>query len=278
MLTFGRHRRPGRPDPSCVRTRGSPAHRALPDVVHRTRGRSGPPKRSLRESLPAPDDLLRTARMVGTKVPISRDVVGLASQQRSVRRPATRIAVSRGRTVSLSGTVGGHDGPVTIRVFLLDDHEIVRRGVRELLETDGEIEVVGEAGTAERGASPGSPSACPTSPCSTSGSPTVRRRGVPRDPLVAPRDRLPDAHVVRRRRGAARQRSWPAPSGYVLKQVRGNDIVDAMRRVAAGESLLDPASSTEALERLRRGPTRTSAPGVADRRRSAASSTCSPTG
>ncbi len=43
----------------------------------------------------------------------------------------------------------GHDGAMTIRVFLLDDHEVVRRGIRELLESEDDMEVVGEAGTAE---------------------------------------------------------------------------------------------------------------------------------
>jgi len=66
----------------------------------------------------------------------------------------------------------GHTGHVTIRVFLLDDHEIVRRGLRELLEAEGDIEIVGEAATAEEahGRIPATP---PTSPSSMSGSPTA---------------------------------------------------------------------------------------------------------
>ena len=43
-------------------------------------------------------------------------------------------------------------------------------------------------------------------------------------------------------------------AGYVLKQIRSNDLVDAIRRVSAGQSLLDPAVTAQVLERLRRGP------------------------
>ncbi|MEI2699552.1 MAG: hypothetical protein V9E94_14905 [Microthrixaceae bacterium] len=77
---------------------------------------------------------------------------------------------------------------MTIRVFLLDDHEIVRRGVRELLEAAGDIEVVGEAGTAGAGAGEGPAELHLMSPCSTCCCPTGRGVEVCRD--VRPR-RIP---------------------------------------------------------------------------------------
>ncbi len=140
-----------------------------------------------------------------------------------------------------------------IRVFLLDDHEVVRRGVRELLEAEGDIEVVGEAGTAEEAVG----------------------RIPATSPDVAVLDvRLPDGSGVEVCRDVRSARPEIAcimltsfaddealfeaimagAAGYVLKQVRGGELVDAIRRVAAGQSLLDPNVTTKVLERLRRGP------------------------
>ena len=146
----------------------------------------------------------------------------------------------------------GHE-PGRIRVFLLDDHEIVRRGLRELLEAAGDIEVVGESGLAEE----------------------ARRRIPALRPDVAVLDgRLPDGSgidVCRDVRSAHPEIAaliltsydddealfaaiMAGAAGYVLKQIRGQDLVDAVRRVAAGQSLLDPAVTASVLERLRSGP------------------------
>ena len=143
------------------------------------------------------------------------------------------------------------DGP--IRVFLLDDHEVVRRGVRELLEAEDDIEVVGEADTAEQ----------------------AINRIPPTRPDVALLDvRLPDGdgvEVCREIRShhpevaclmltsfaddeALLQAIVAGASGYLLKQIRGTDIVDAVRRAAAGESLIDPALADRVRERLRTPP------------------------
>jgi len=142
---------------------------------------------------------------------------------------------------------------VTIRIFLLDDHEVVRRGVRELLESEDDLEVVGEAGTAEE----------------------ALARIPPTNPDVAILDvRLPDGtgvEVCREVRSARPDLAClmltsfsddealfesilAGASGYVLKEVRGGELVSSIRRVAAGETLLDPAVTTRVLERLRRGP------------------------
>jgi two-component system, NarL family, response regulator DevR len=136
------------------------------------------------------------------------------------------------------------------RVFLLDDHEIVRRGLRELLEGEEDLAVVGEAGTAEEA--------------------LVRIPAT--SPQVAVLDvRLPDGdgvEVCREIRSRHPEISCliftsfaddealfaailAGASGYVLKQVRGTDLIDAVRRVAAGQSLLDPAVTARVLERLR---------------------------
>jgi DNA-binding NarL/FixJ family response regulator len=140
---------------------------------------------------------------------------------------------------------------MAIKVFLLDDHEVVRLGLRQLLEAEPDIEVIGDAGTAAH---------------------AIAR--VPAlQPDVAVLDvRLPDGDgisVCREIRSA--MDNPPAclmltsfsddealftaimagASGYLLKQVSGTDLVGAVRRLAAGESLLDPAMTTAVLERLR---------------------------
>ena len=140
-----------------------------------------------------------------------------------------------------------------IRVFLLDDHEIVRRGVRDLLEESGRIEVVGEAGTAAEAIS----------------------RIPPTRPQVAVLDvRLPDGNGVEVCRDirsrhpeiqclmltsfnddeALFQAIMAGAAGFLLKQIKGPDIVDAIERVASGQSLLDPAVTARVLERLRTPP------------------------
>ena len=140
-----------------------------------------------------------------------------------------------------------------IRVFLLDDHEIVRRGLRELLESEGDIEVVGESGLAQE----------------------ASRRIPALRPDVAVLDgRLPDGSgidVCREIRSrhpeiaaliltsydddeALFSAIMAGAAGYVLKQVRGNDLIESVRRVAAGQSMLDPAVTQQVLDRLRRGP------------------------
>jgi DNA-binding NarL/FixJ family response regulator len=138
----------------------------------------------------------------------------------------------------------------TIRVFLLDDHEIVRRGVKDMLEAEGDIAVVGEASTVAE--------------------------AITRAPALAPEVavldvRLPDGSGV----NACRELRSMMPrlaclmltsfaddeamlnaiiagaQGFVLKQIRGSDLIGAVRTVAAGGSMLDPTATHQVLERLR---------------------------
>jgi DNA-binding NarL/FixJ family response regulator len=137
-----------------------------------------------------------------------------------------------------------------IRVFLLDDHEIVRMGVRDLLEAEPDITVVGEAGTASS---------------ALARIPALR-------PDVAVLDvRLPDGDgvsVCREIRSALPQVAclmltsfgddealfdaiMAGAAGYVLKQIRGTDLVGAVRTVASGQSLLDPEAASKVMRRMR---------------------------
>jgi DNA-binding NarL/FixJ family response regulator len=139
-----------------------------------------------------------------------------------------------------------------IRVFLLDDHEVVRRGLVDLLEAGGDIEVVGESGSAQEAA---------------------RRIPAFRPDVMILDARLPDGNgidVCREIRSvdpsikgliltsyeddeALFAAIMAGAAGYVLKQIRGTDLVDTVRRVAAGQSMLDPAVTQRVLERIRSG-------------------------
>ena len=142
---------------------------------------------------------------------------------------------------------------MSIRVFLLDDHEVVRTGLRTLLESEDDIEVVGEAGTVEQ--------------------------ALTRIPLAAPDVavldvRLPDGSGVEVCRQIRSDRPETAclmltsyaddeallaavmagAAGYVLKDIGAGDLVGDVRRVSEGKSLLDPGLTKRVLDRVRSGP------------------------
>ncbi len=140
--------------------------------------------------------------------------------------------------------------PMTTRVFLLDDHEVVRRGLRDLLESEGDLEVVGEAGTAEE--------AYGRIPATTPDVAVLDMRlpdGDGIDVCREIRSRHPEIACIMLTSFADDEAVYAAilagAAGYLLKQVRGTDLVEAIRRVADGASLLDPAVTTRVLERLR---------------------------
>lgn len=140
-----------------------------------------------------------------------------------------------------------------IRVFLLDDHEVVRRGLHDLLESEGDIEVVGESGSVKE---------------------AIARIPALRPDVAVLDGRLPDGSgidVCREVRSidpnikaliltsydddeALFAAILAGAAGYVLKQITGSDLIDGVRRVAAGQSLLDPTLTARVLERVRKGP------------------------
>jgi two-component system, NarL family, response regulator DevR len=140
-----------------------------------------------------------------------------------------------------------------LKVLLVDDHEVVRAGIKALLDSQDDMVVVGEAGTAEEG---------------------IRRVGYD-DPDVVVldvrlpdqsgveacreiRSRFPDVRVLMLTSFADEEALMAAilagASGYVLKRVKTSDLVTDIRRVASGESLLDPDMTERLFERLRSGP------------------------
>lgn len=137
------------------------------------------------------------------------------------------------------------------RVFLLDDHEIVRRGLRDMLEAEG-FEVVGEASTAAEALArvPATkPDVCVLDVRLPDGDGVQVCRDL--------RERQPDLPCLMLTSFADDEALFDAimagASGYVLKQIRGDDLVDAIRQVADGKSLLDPTATARVLERLRKG-------------------------
>ncbi len=137
-----------------------------------------------------------------------------------------------------------------IRVFLVDDHEVVRRGLVSLIELEEDLNVVGEAGSVSE---------------------ALARFEVARPDVMILDVRLPDGDGIELCRDvkslhpeiaclmltsysddeALFSAILAGASGYLLKQIRSNALVDAIRRVARGESLLDPAVTARVLQRLR---------------------------
>jgi DNA-binding NarL/FixJ family response regulator len=144
--------------------------------------------------------------------------------------------------------MGMTDGP--IKVFLLDDHEVVRQGLKALLDAEPDLHVIGEASTAAE---------------ALARVPALR-------PDVAVLDvRLPDGDgisVCRELKSALPDLAclmltsfgdddalfsaiMAGASGYVLKQIKGNDLVGAVRTVGQGQSLLDPTATARLLQKMR---------------------------
>lgn len=169
-----------------------------------------------------------------------------------IARTAECLSAPRLSDMSETGRVDEMVSDRQITVYLLDDHELVRRGIREVLEGAGDIRVIGESGLAAEAI-----------------------HWIPLlHPDVALLDgRLPDGSgidVCRRIREAdptiaaliltSYDQEEPlfaaikaGAAGYLLKQVKGNDLVDAVRRVAAGQSIMDPALTSSVLDRVRHG-------------------------
>jgi two-component system response regulator DevR len=137
-----------------------------------------------------------------------------------------------------------------VRVLLCDDHELVRRGLRALLESDLTVEVIGEASSADE---------------------AIRSAATTRPDVVVMDVRMPGRSGIEACRDIRAHREqtrvliltsfaddealfsaiMAGASGYVLKQIHGNDLLDAIHRVAKGESLLDPSVTGRVLARIR---------------------------
>lgn len=139
-----------------------------------------------------------------------------------------------------------------IRVFLLDDHELVRRGLADLLGVESDLEVVGEANSVAE-AMVRIPATQPDVAVLDVRLPDGSGVEVCRDI----RSQMPDVKCLMLTSFSDDEALFDAimagASGYVLKEIRGHDLVDAIRQVAAGKSLLDPSLTQKVLERLRRG-------------------------
>ncbi len=146
-----------------------------------------------------------------------------------------------------------HNGAVSIRVFLLDDHELVREGVRSLLESDDEIKVVGEAATGEEALSR-IPLAKPDVAILD-----VRLEGgngieVCRDV----RSSVPGLACLMLTSFADDEALYASvmagAAGYVLKQIKARDLIEDVKKVAGGESLMDPRAVARVVERISNPP------------------------
>jgi DNA-binding NarL/FixJ family response regulator len=145
---------------------------------------------------------------------------------------------------------GGTAPEGKIKVFLLDDHEIVRRGVRELLEGEPDIAVVGEAGTAA--------SALARIPALRPNVAVLDVRLPDGDGVTVCRDirsTMPEVACLMLTSFGDDDALFDAimagAAGYVLKQIRGTDLVGAVRTVASGQSLLDPQAASKVMQRMR---------------------------
>jgi two-component system, NarL family, response regulator DevR len=141
-----------------------------------------------------------------------------------------------------------------INVFLLDDHEVVRAGLRDLLESDDEITVVGEASTGEE-ALARIPAVQPNVAILD-----VRLRDSEADGISVCRD-IRSAHpniaclmlTSYADDEALFDSVMAGAAGYLLKEIRGREIVESVKRAARGESLLDPTLAQQFIDRLRSG-------------------------
>ena len=143
---------------------------------------------------------------------------------------------------------------MSLRILLVDDHEIVRQGLRGLIDAEDDLEVVGEAGTVED---------------------AIKRTGFDDPDVVVLDVRLPDGSGVEACREildrfpgtrvmmltsfadeeALMAAIMAGASGYVLKRIRGQELIDDIRKVGRGESLLDPDMVGRLFDRLRTGGT-----------------------
>jgi DNA-binding NarL/FixJ family response regulator len=139
---------------------------------------------------------------------------------------------------------------MSIKVFIMDDHEVVRRGLIDLVSAEPDMEVVGEAGTAAE-ALARIPQTKPHIAVLDVRLPDGNGVEVCRDI----RTQLPDTQCLMLTSYADDEALFDAimagATGYVLKDIQGTDLLDAIRTIASGKSLLDPMATQRVMERLR---------------------------
>jgi two-component system, NarL family, response regulator DevR len=186
---------------------------------------------------------------------------------RSARRKTVRTSLLRlreqagragGRRDGPGGRIGSaapywQNGLVGIRVFLLDDHELVREGIRQLLQTDEEIDVVGEATTVAE--------ALVRIPLATPDVAILDVRLEDGSGIEVCRDMrsaLPDLVCLMLTSYADDEALYASvmagASGYVLKRIRAGELIEDVKKVAGGASLMDPRTVARVVERIRKGP------------------------
>ncbi|MFJ6898064.1 response regulator [Streptomyces hokutonensis] len=140
-----------------------------------------------------------------------------------------------------------------IRVFLLDDHEVVRRGLSDLLDAEEDISVVGDAENVEH--------ALVRAPAVRPDVAVLDVRLPDGDGITVCRelrDQMPELAVLMLTsfddEDALLDAIMAGASGYVLKQIKGSDLVSAVRTVASGQSMLDPATTARLMRSLRAEP------------------------
>jgi two-component system response regulator DevR len=155
--------------------------------------------------------------------------------------------------VAFPGPDTGKMGPVTIRVFLLDDHELVREGIRGLLESDDDIEVVGEAATGQEAMS--------RIPLAKPDVAILDVRLEDGDGIEVCRDirsQVPGLACLMLTSFADDEALYASvmagAAGYVLKQIKARDLIEDVKKVATGASLMDPRAVARVVERISNPP------------------------
>ena len=181
----------------------------------------------------------------GPTAPRDRDL----RPRRRRRRRATIHSIVRDETTEQTS-----DEPrrALLRLMLVDDHEVVRRGLRTMLEASGDVRVVAEAGTVRDAIAEAErtrPDVVVMDVRLADGSGIEATREI--------RARRPETRVLMLTSFADDEALFASimagAAGYVLKQIRGSELVRAVRSVGQGHSLLDPAVTATVLDRLRKG-------------------------
>ena len=145
------------------------------------------------------------------------------------------------------------NGEMGVRVFLLDDHELVREGIRTLLESDEDIEVVGEAGTAEEALT-----RIPLAKPDVAILDVRLQEGSGIEVCRDVRSAVPGLVCLMLTSFADDEALYASvmagAAGFVLKQIKARDLIEDVKKVAGGASLMDPRAVARVVERIANPP------------------------